>query len=244
MRFIVTRPIEDAVRLINRLERAGHSGVAEPMIRIECLPNATHPNLKWQAILITSANSIRALSALDDCPDVTAVPVLAVGPASTLAATSAGFKEVRTARGDLKALTELAVRQLDPAQGPILYPSGTVVSGDLKARLEAQGFSCTRLPLYDAVPARKLSTEAISTLKNKTADAVLLFSPRSARIWAKCLSTAGLTQAASSLTHYCLSTTIADALNPEGNCNTAFRKMVIAPEPTEDSLLQTIGATD
>ncbi|MCP5083781.1 MAG: uroporphyrinogen-III synthase [Alphaproteobacteria bacterium] len=242
MRFIVTRPSEDAAKLITKLERDGHSGLAAPMIRIANLPDVTLPKMEWQAILVTSANSIRALAVLAGGSDLTAVPVLAVGPASAHAATSAGFKSVSTAQGDLEALSELAVRQLDPAKGPIFYPSGTIISGDLKAHLERQGFSCTRLPLYEAVPASEFSVEVASDIQDGQADGVLLFSPRSARIWSKCLANADLTEAASSLTHYCLSTAVADALKADSKNGSTFKSVAVAPEPNEHSLLQFIGA--
>lgn len=242
MRFIVTRPSEDSAKLIAKLERGGHSGLAEPMIRIAGLPDVTLPKMNWQAILVTSANSVRALMTLAGGPDLVAVPVLAVGPASAHAAARAGFEKVSSAEGDLDALTDLAVRQLDPGKGPVFYPSGTTISGDLKARLEENGFSCARLPLYEAVPTDELSAETVAGIKSQTIDGVLLYSPRTARIWAKCLAAAGLAQAASSLTHYCLSTAVAEALNAESTNKAAFTNLAVSPEPNEDSLLKTIGA--
>lgn len=243
MRLIVTRPSEDAAKLIAKLEQRGHSSLAAPMIRICNLPNVTIPEVEWQAILITSANSVRALAELPGGHALTSVPVLAVGPASTHAARTAGFENVSTAQGDLKGLTDLAVRRLDPSKGPLFYPSGTVISGDLKKHLEQKGFACVRLPLYEAVPTTKLSVQVRSEIRGGTADGVLLFSPRSARIWAKCLASAELAEAASSLTHCCLSTSIADALHAEYQDRTTLKSVAIAPEPNEDSLLQSIGAT-
>ncbi len=243
MRLIVTRPEEDAAKLIAKLEQKGHSGIAAPMIRISNLPGMALPNARWQAILITSANSIRALTALKGGADLTSVPVLAVGPASAAAARAAGFTSVSTAGGDLEALTELAVQQLDPAGRPLFYPSGTVVSGDLKAHVEREGFACIRLPLYEAVPATELPAAIVLEIENQTADGVVLFSPRTARIWAKCLATAGLVEAASSLTHCCLSTAVADALHAECRGGPTLGNLAIAPEPNEDSLLGVIGVT-
>lgn len=241
MRWIVTRPSEDAAKLIAKLEHAGHSGLAAPMIRIANFPDVALLKMDWQAIVVTSANSIRALTALADGSQLVSVPVLAVGPASALAATSAGFANVVTAQGDLEALTELAVRRLDPAKGPVFYPSGTVISGDLKTHLERKGFSCVRLALYEAVPATGLSSEVASEIRSGTADGVLLFSPRTARIWAKCLVSAELKEAASSLTHCCLSTAVARALHTESQNGPTLGSVSIAPEPNEDSLLQSIG---
>ncbi len=243
MRFIVTRPAEDAAKLVKRLEALGHSALAEPMIQIVNLADVCLPAANWQAVLVTSANSIRALSALEGKSKLTTTPVLAVGPASARAAQAAGFQDVTSADGDLKALTRLAAQRLVPDRGPVFYPSGTVVSGDLKAQLEEAGFSCTRLPLYEAVPSRVLSNRVVSELNNHAVDGVLLFSPRSAKIWAKCLITAGLVGPASSLTHCCLSNAVADALQAEGRAKTTFKNILIPPEPNEDSLLNAVGAS-
>ena len=242
MRFIVTRPVEDASKLMTKMERAGHSALAAPLIRIRNLPGITLPAVPWQAILVTSANSIRALAALPGSKHLMGVPVFAVGPASTKAAKSAGFGDVRTANGDLDALTALALSELDPAGAPVFYPSGTVISGDLKGKLEGAGFSCTRLALYDAEPAGKLPEEVIQELKAGTVDGVLLYSPRTARIWAKCLADADLTGPASSLTHCCLSTAVARALSTSLGPGVKLKSVTIAPEPNEDSLLRAIGA--
>lgn len=243
MHLIVTRPEEDATKLIAKLESMGHSGSAAPMICISNLPGVILPQRPWQAILVTSANSVRALSTLEGGNELTSVPVLAVGPASTDAARAAGFSSVRTAAGDLKALTALAVQHLDPAMGPLFYPSGTVISGDLKAHLEGEGFTCVRTPLYEAVPATELPAAIVSEIKKQSADGVVLYSPRTARTWAKCLATAGLLEAASSLTHCCLSTAVADALHAECRGGPRIENLAIAPEPNEDSLLEVIGVT-
>ncbi|MEM8645069.1 MAG: uroporphyrinogen-III synthase [Pseudomonadota bacterium] len=242
MRFIVTRPEQDAGKLIAKMERAGHSALAAPLIRIRNMPGITPPANPWQAILVTSANSIRALVALPGIEDLLTVPVLAVGPASTKAAQSAGFEDIRTADGDLNALTNLALSELDPAGAPVFYPSGTVISGDLKGKLEDAGFSCTRVPLYDADPASDLPDEVIQELKGGTVDGVVLYSPRTARIWAKCLAEADLTNLASSLTHCCLSTSVAEALTTSIEPGVKLKNLTIAPEPNEESLLRAIGA--
>ncbi len=242
MRFIVTRPAEDASKLISKLESAGHSALAAPLIRIHNLPGITLPSTRWQAILVTSANSIRALTILPGHDRLTSVPVFAVGPASATAAKSAGFTDIRTAHGDLEALTALALKELDPAEGPVFYPSGTVISGDLKSKLEKAGFLCTRLPLYNAEPAQELPDAVLQALKDRAVDGVVLFSPRTARIWAKCLAVADLTSVASSLTHCCLSTAVAEAVSASLGSGVKLKSLIIAPEPNEDSLLQAIGA--
>ncbi len=242
MHLIVTRPSQDAEKLVTALQNQGHSAVSAPMIRIENLAAAEIPQAHWQAITVTSANSIRALSERPDLADLKSVPVLAVGPSSAQAATQAGFTSVSSADGDLEALMRLAVQNLSPSAGPVLYPSGTVISGDLKSQLEDKGFECVRVPLYEAVATRELPSELISAVQRGEMDGVVLFSPRTARIWAKCLGTAGLVQAASRLTHWCLSNAVAAALQDEIPNWRSVQNVVTAPDPNENSLLKAIGA--
>ncbi len=242
MHLIVTRPSEDAEKLVAALENQGHSAVSAPMIRIENLPAAEIPEANWQAIAVTSANSVRALAARSDLHRLQSIPVLAVGPSSAQAATQAGFTNVSSADGDLDALMKLAIQRLSPSEGPVLYPSGVTISGDLKSQLESNGYDCSRVPLYEAVATTQLSAELIGSIQQCQADGVVLFSPRTARIWAKCLAKADLIQAASRLTHWCLSNAIAAALHDEIPSWRAAQNVVTAPDPNENSLLQTIGA--
>lgn len=241
MRLIVTRPNEDAGNLISALERQGHAALAAPMISIEPISDAKVPDDTWQAILVTSANSVRALVLQPGSIGLLSTPVLAVGPASARAATQAGFTSVTSADGDLKALMGLARRQLSASQGSLLYPSGLVTSGDLKSQLEEEGFSCVRVPLYDAVPAQSLPAELVTAIQDQQFDGVLLFSPRTAQIWASCVQKAGGYAIATTLTHWCLSTAVADALCREVPDWPIDQSTVIAPHPNEESLLEAIG---
>jgi uroporphyrinogen-III synthase len=97
---------------------------------------------------------------------------------------------------------------------------------DFSGRLAVAGFTVTRVIVYDAHPAATLVAEAAH------ADGVLLYSPRSARLWLDLSGRQGI--AAHDMMHFCLSPNIA-AILPEG-----FARR-IAARPDEDSLLETIG---
>ncbi len=242
MHLIVTRPAQDAEKLVTALEDLGHSAVSAPLIQIKNLAAVEIPQANWQAIAITSANSVRALAQRKDLTRLKSIPVLAVGPSSARAATLAGFTKVSSADGDLEALIKLAAQHLSASEGPVLYPSGVTISGDLKSQLESNGYDCSRVPLYEAVATTQLSAELIGSIQQCQADGVVLFSPRTARIWAKCLAKADLIQAASRLTHWCLSNAVAAALHDEFPNWRSVQNVVTAPDPNENSLLQTIGA--
>ena len=207
MRIAVTRPEEDAGALRQKLEAMGHQVVRAPLMTIRPRAGVAIPILPWQAIAVTSANGIRALP---EGHGLHSFRTLTVGPQSLKAATSAGLK-AEAHGGDVNGLAAFIRATLDPGAGPILYLSGAETAGDLEGQLTAAGFDCHRIVLYDAVPAESLG-EAATALSEGGIDAVLLYSPRTARIWLRLAKAAGLEAQAAKLRNYCLSRNVASVL--------------------------------
>lgn len=234
MRVAVTRPEEDAGPLTARLEAMGHAVVMAPLLAIRPRLGVTIPDLPWQAVAVTSANGIRALP---PGHGLTSFRTLTVGPQSLKAATAAGFR-AEAHGGDVNGLAAFIRAELDPKAGPILYLSGSETAGDLEAQLTAAGFGCHRCILYDAVPAKTLGPVE-GVLRTGALDAVLLYSPRSARIWRGLVEQAGLAAAAASVTHLCLSRNVATVLPEEWTRTTAA-----TPDETAMlALLEQIGGS-
>ncbi len=207
MRIAVTRPEEDSGPLQAKLEALGHVTVAAPLLTIAPREGVKIPDRPWQAVAVTSANGIRALP-----PGALAktVRMLTVGPQSLKAAREAGF-QAEAHGGDVNGLARFIIENLCYEDGPILYLSGQETAGDLEAQLTAARFDCVRIVLYDAVPATALG-EAGLALSQGELDAVLLYSPRSARIWRALVEQAGLQQMSERLQHLCLSRNVAAVL--------------------------------
>ena len=210
MRIAVTRPEEDAGPLTAKLEARGHQVVMAPLLAIRPREDVTIPGLAWQAIAVTSANGIRALP---PGHGLTSFRTLTVGPQSLKAALARGFA-AEAHGGDVNGLAAFMRAELDPRAGPILYLSGAETAGDLEGQLIAAGFDCHRAVLYDAVPAENLG-EAEAVLGNNALDAVLLYSPRTAKLWLQRVAEAGLLQNAARIRNFCLSRNVASVL-PEG----------------------------
>jgi uroporphyrinogen-III synthase len=227
MRVIVTRPEEDAGPLRQTLEALGHSVILQPLMTIAPRRDVTIPNLPWQAVVATSANGIRALP---DASSLHHLPMLTVGPQSLKAAQDAGFTLAEAHGGDVDGLAAHVIAARRASNGPILYLSGAETAGNLQGQLAAAGFDCRRVVLYDAVPARDLGEAAIALRQHK-ADAVLLYSPRSARIWSSLAKAAGLSAEAAAVPSLCLSRNVAAAL-PEG-CNA-----LVAEKPENAAMLR------
>ena len=208
MRVLVTRPRADSEELVGALEARGHAAVVEPLLNIRV--RDVEPDVSdVQALLITSANGVRAFAELSDERDLR---VLTVGEASAEAARNAGFVGVESADGDAEALARLVIDRLDPADGPVYHAAGTVTAGALKDRLTAAGFEVRRTPLYEAVPAERLSPETRTALQEGALDAALFFSPRTAKVFVTLLYAEGIAHTGGKIRAICLSDAVASAL--------------------------------
>jgi uroporphyrinogen-III synthase len=226
MRLIVTRPEDDALPLKARLEAMGHEVIMAPLLRIVAREGIDIPDLDYQLAVATSANGIRSLHANDH---VKSIRILTVGPQSLRAAVDAGFSHAEAEGGDVAGLCAHIIAEFRPEGGPILYLSGAQTAGDLQGTLQNAGFEVDRVTLYDARPAQTLGAAAPS-LRHHGADGVLLYSPRSARIWAAMVDAEDLEDLAADIMHYCLSPNVAEAL-PSG------WKKSIAKSPQEAHML-------
>lgn len=226
MRLLITRPSEDAGALKAKLEILGHQVILSPVLTIVPHPDIVIPADDYQVIALTSANAIRCLAGSSRLANLRHLPVLAVGPQSAAAARTAGFTRITEAGGDGTGLASHIIGAAKPEAGPVLYLSGHDTASDFTGLLEHARFTVRRVIVYAARPADSLAPGAAE------AEGVLLYSPRSARLWL------GLAQRhdipAKAMVHYCLSPNIA-AILPDGFVTR------IAARPTEESLLEIIG---
>jgi len=239
VRLVVTRPEGDAEALARRLEAAGHAVLLAPLLSIRPVDELEVPGRDYQAVLITSANGARALAGRAELARLQGATAIVVGPASAEAAARAGFGRIEQADGDVHALVRSTVALLRPGDGPLLYVSGAVTAGDLAAKLQASGFEVDRVVAYEARPAEALPAQCLAAIAAGDADGVVLYSPRSARIWAALVAEAGLAAAALQMVHYCLSENVAGALREELRDGVAVE---VARRPDDAALLELIPA--
>jgi uroporphyrinogen-III synthase len=229
IRALITRPVEDAQPLAAALTALGIEPVIEPLLTIATLPTAL-PSLDGvRALLFTSANGVRALAAKSDRRDLA---VFAVGPATAEAARTAGFNAIETAEGDADALARLVAARLKPDAGKLIHVAGNTVTGDLVGQLSTQGYAVERIALYDAVPADALSPRVADDLAAGRIDWVLLFSPRTAAIFARLVRNAGRVDALKNCTALCLSPPVAEAVS-----SLPWHRVRIATRPDQANLL-------
>ncbi|MBL6959262.1 MAG: uroporphyrinogen-III synthase [Rhodospirillales bacterium] len=232
MRFLITRPDEDAEPLARALEQRGHETIIEALMTIVDVPALDMELDGVQALLITSANGIRAFARAHA---ERSLPVCAVGDASARAARDLGFEHVSSAAGDVETLAAMVVKDLDTSGGELLHIAGSHRAGDLAGMLAQAGFGSRRVVLYEARAEETIGPKAAAALKSGMLNGVLLFSPRTAALFCRLATDAGLAEQCRTVTACCLSTAVADeaALLP-------WAGIVVAETPDSQALLDAV----
>src|ERR1700704_1777136 len=91
VRLLVTRPEPDAERTAAALRSRGHQVEIAALLRIESIPDAELGPGPWSALVVTSANALRALESHPRRAELLGARVFAVGRSTAAAARAAGF---------------------------------------------------------------------------------------------------------------------------------------------------------
>ncbi len=228
MLALITRPREDAEGVAHLLQEQGLDTLVEPMMAVRLLAEGPLDLSEVRALLVTSANGVRAFVRASE---ERTLPVYAVGDATARAARQAGFAHVTSAGGDVASLAELVRTRVKPGPAPLLHVAGTVVAGDLAARLA--GYTVRREVLYEARPVQALSDHAATALDQGAVDLALFYSPRTAATFSQVV--ADRADTLRRVTAYALSQGVASQLSP-----LPFHRIRVAEAPDQASLLAVI----
>jgi uroporphyrinogen-III synthase len=232
MRVLVTRPAEDAGELARRVEAFGGMPVLFPLTRIEMLPL---PPVDWDgiaAVVATSKNALRALGGSDQLTAARQRPVFCTGKGTAKLARSLEFADVREGPGTAAGLPDTIAAHLPPGAGKLLYLAGEHLAFDLESALGERGYSLQKIVCYIAEAATEFNAAILTELRADRLDAVILMSPRGAKIFDGLIAAGNLRENAARLRAYCLSDAVAKALH----CVETGRKR-IASRPDVESLL-------
>jgi len=105
-RALVLRPEPGNARTLAALRARGIEGVGVPLFAVRALEWRVPAAEDFDALLLTSANAVRAAGA--GLAALSALPVVAVGAATAAAAQTAGLRVVVTGRGDAAAVVAAA----------------------------------------------------------------------------------------------------------------------------------------
>ncbi|WP_298354716.1 uroporphyrinogen-III synthase [Rhodoblastus sp.] len=228
MRVLVTRPSDQAAGTAKRLAALGHEALIAPVLEI--FPTgAPVPDGPFDLVLATSAQAFAGGTAP---PAIRGVAVACVGEKTARAARDAGF-EVEFVAPRAEALVEWLIAE--KKSGAALYLAGRERKPVLEQRLAGAGWRLELVETYDARPVASWPEEIVAALRHGRIDAVLHYSPRSAGA-----ALALMGAAAARLSHFCLSSDVADrcrAIAPEAT-------IFIASQPDEEALISLLGSAE
>src|SRR4029079_9623785 len=139
MAVLVTRPHPDDEATAGALRARGFEVLQAPMLRFEPVPFRDDPDASYGAILVTSANALRAIMPQLAGSRLLNLPLFAVGEHTASVARDAGFGEVMTARGAAAPRRELLTSAVKSKQlkkaGTLLYLAGADLARDLSGEL-------------------------------------------------------------------------------------------------------------
>jgi uroporphyrinogen-III synthase len=235
MAILVTRPRPDGEATAALLRAKGFEVLLAPMLRFEPVAFHDDPDAHYGAVIVTSANALRAIEAKLEGSHLLGLPLFAVGEHTADAARAAGFTKVISANSDAAGLRERILASVKAKAlkktNPLLYLAGADLARDLPSELGERGFTVVTQTTYRMVALSSLPDEARKAFAADGIEAVLHYSRRSARAFIEAVRGAGVEISALSLPQCCLSAGIATVLRDAGAAHVA-----VASSPDEDAL--------
>ncbi|MCZ4347332.1 uroporphyrinogen-III synthase [Devosia neptuniae] len=227
--MLITRPEPDAQSSLARLQALDIEGVAVPLMERVTLDVSLPPADGFAAVVLTSANAVRTLVDRGVVGDYAHLPVLAVGDRTARDAEQAGFVRVSSAAGAFGDLVNAI--SLSGLKGPLFYPTGKHQSADLAKALAPMGVMVATAKVYDMVAIETLPTGVLAALGDGGIGAVLVYSRRTAEIFAQLAQSLDRAQR-QNLGMLCMSEAVAEPL-----LEAHFNRIGLADRPDEEAMM-------
>ncbi|MFB6417409.1 MULTISPECIES: uroporphyrinogen-III synthase [Bradyrhizobium] len=239
MSILVTRPHPDNEATAESLRARGHAVLLAPALKFEPVVFHDESQTPYAAVIVTSANAVRAVAAQLRGLGLLELPLFAVGEHTAAAARGAGFAEVIVAGGDAASLRDKVMQaardKVLKKKCTLLYLAGADLSRDLSGELSAEGFSVVTRTTYRMTPVKHLPREVCEGFAAHGVEAVLHYSQRSARAFLDAARDEGVEISALAIPQCCLSETVASALRDAG-----ASQVLVAATPDENALFATL----
>lgn len=238
MAILVTRPAPDNEATATALREKGRQSLLAPALRFEpVVLRAIEAD--FAAVIVTSANALRAVETQLKGHPLLKLPLFAVGNHTAAAARGAGFEQVISADGDAAALRKAVTKTVrsgrPDAAKPLLYLAGETLARDLGAELSERGIEVVTQTVYRMVPVDNLPDEVCEAFAAGRIEAVLHYSAASARAFLEAARAAGVEISALAVIHGCISPGVATVLREAGAV-----RVLVAASPNEAALLDAL----
>ena len=220
MAVLVTRLHPDDEGTANALRARGFEVLRAPMLRFAPVPFQDDADARYGAVIVTSANALRAIEPQLAGSRLLKLPLFAVGQHTASAARDAGFDQVIAAKGDASALRDLVLESVKAKRlkraSTLLYLAGADLARDLAGELSEKGLTVVTHTTYRMLPTSSLPREVCDAFVANQIEAVLHYSRRSARAFLDAARAGGVEISALALPQCCISTAVASVLRDAG----------------------------
>src|ERR1700730_6422256 len=239
MAVLVTRPHPDDEGTAAGLRARGFEVLQAPMLRFAAVPFQDDADARYDAVIVTSANALRAIEPQLKGSRLLELPLFAVGEHTASAARGAGFGQVIAAKGDAAALRDLVLAGVKSKQlkrgSTLLYLAGADLARDLAGELGEKGFTVVTHTTYRMIPVSSLPREVCDAFVANEVEAVLHYSRRSARAFLDAARTGGVEISALAIPQCCISAAVASVVRDAG-----ATQMMVAASPDENALFEAL----
>jgi uroporphyrinogen-III synthase len=239
MPVIVTRPQPDNAATVAALRARGLQVLPAPMLRFEPVAFQDDADAPYGAVIVTSANALRACEDQPAMRRLKQLPLFAVGERTAQTARDIGFHHVVSADGDAPALRDLITANIRASalqpSGTLLYLAGADLARDLAGELGERGFNVVTQTTYRMAPIPSLPADVCGAFAADRVEAVLHYSRRSARAFLDAARSGGVEICALAVPHCCLSEAVASVVRDAG-----ATRVMVARRPDEKALFEVL----
>ncbi len=234
MSILVTRAAPDSEKTAHGLRAKGYEVLVSPTLRLEPLPFHYDPDVTYDAVIVTSANALRAVKDDPGLAPLQGLKLFAVGDASADMARQAGFRNVVSACGDGAALRE-AVTASMKKNSTLCYLAGADLGRNLTVELGERGYTVITHTTYRMMFVPGFTDAALAAFNADGVEAVLHYSRRSARSFIEAAQASGVEILALALPHVCISQAVASILREAG-----ASRVIVAQSPDENAIFEAL----
>lgn len=222
MKILITRPIDEAICLSQKLGTLGYDSVICPLLEVKIFNDINFAILdKYDAIIVSSSNAIKAIAKANK-----KLKLFIVGKKTTEFAKTMGFKNSIYSGANINELKDTIQDYSN-----LLYLSGVDISDDLSS-LEK---NIDRLNVYEAKMVESVPDNFLAFIKRDHLKLSLFFSKRTALAFLNLIHENKLEPYCGNIISLSLSKKISDTLK-----DLKLRSYYTAKEPTLQSLISSI----
>ena len=180
---LILRDVERALPLKEVLVKNNINVLIEPIYKIASIKYEPIDFNKYQALLITSANTVKILAKTNSKEKIKTIETYCVGKVTEKYALEAGFNCIRTNSKSGKTLADEVIKRVKSNNKKILIAGVKNLAYDPIPRFKDANINAEHIVVYKKIPHKKLSYSCSALLANNNISDVVIYSPETAAIF-------------------------------------------------------------